>query len=84
VGGAVVRGMADRLLPAAGSEVSAVAVAARYADFLDAWLIDEADAKLVDDIAASGVRCAATDTIMRYADVAADVARAALELLKSG
>jgi LPPG:FO 2-phospho-L-lactate transferase len=81
VGGAVVRGMADRLLAAEGAAVTALAVAARYTDFLDAWLVDRADAALVGDIDALGVRCAATDTIMADAAIAAAVARAALDLL---
>lgn len=81
VGGAVVRGMADRLLPATGSEVSALAVAMRYRDVLDAWVIDEKDAKLADDVAALGMAVAVTDTIMRSPEVAEDVARTALALL---
>jgi LPPG:FO 2-phospho-L-lactate transferase len=81
VGGAVVRGMADRLLPADGSAVTAAAVAERYADFLDAWLVDEVDAELVSAVRRLGVRCAPAQTVMRDADVAAEVARAALALL---
>lgn len=83
VGGAVVRGMADRLLPAAGSAVSALAVAERYADFLDGWVIDARDAALSDGIEALGPRVAVTDTIMRSADVAEKVARVALDLVRT-
>jgi LPPG:FO 2-phospho-L-lactate transferase len=81
VGGAVVRGMADRLLPALGSQVSAVAVAERYADFLDAWVVDDRDAALLDAVAALGVRAAATDTIMASVEVTRALARTALDLL---
>lgn len=80
VAGAPVRGMADRLLPAAGSEVSALAVAARYADFLDGWVIDEKDATLAGEVEALGLRVAVTDTIMRSPEVAEAVARTALAL----
>lgn len=80
VAGAPVRGMADRLLPAAGSEVSALAVAARYADFLDGWVIDEKDATLAEEVEALGLRVAVTDTIMRNPKVAEAVARSALAL----
>jgi LPPG:FO 2-phospho-L-lactate transferase len=80
VGGRVVRGMADRLLPATGSAVSALAVAERYADFLDGWVIDGADAELASAVAALGVRVAVTDTIMRDVDVAEALARTALGL----
>jgi len=81
VGGAVVRGMADRLLPATGSEVSALAVAERYADFLDGWVIDEKDATLDRAVADLGIRVAVTDTIMPSPEVAEAVARTALALV---
>ena len=81
VGGAVVRGMADRLLPATGSAVSALAVAERYADFLDGWVIDQKDANLDQAVAALGIKVAVTDTIMRSPQVAEDVARTALALI---
>jgi LPPG:FO 2-phospho-L-lactate transferase len=81
VGGTVVRGMADRLLPATGSEVTALAVAQRYRDFLDAWVIDEKDAGLADEVVALGLSVAVTDTIMRTAEVAEAVARTALALV---
>jgi LPPG:FO 2-phospho-L-lactate transferase len=81
VGGAPVAGMADRLMPAVGIEVSAAGVAARYAPWLGAWLVDHADAWATARIEALGVRCAATDTIMTDDDRAEAVARAALELL---
>ncbi len=80
VGGAVVRGMADRLLPAVGADVSCVGVARLYADFLDGWLIDEVDAGRADEVAALGVRVGVAQTVMETPDVAADVARAVLAL----
>lgn len=82
VGGAPVRGMADRLLPAVGVEVRADAVAAHYGGFLDGWVLDEQDAGLADAVAASGVRVAVTDTIMRTPEVAGTVARTALDLAR--
>lgn len=81
VGGAPVAGMADRLMPAVGIEVSAVGVADRYRDLLAAWLVDDVDAASVPAVEALGIRCAATDTIMTDDDRAEAVARAALELL---
>ena len=86
VGGTVVRGMADRLLPAVGSEVSASAVAALYADFLDGWVVDDLDvdeAARVPDV----VTAVTAQTIMHDPSVAADLARTALALgvrLRSG
>ncbi len=81
VGGGPVAGMADRLMPAAGIEVSAVGVAAHYADLLSAWLVDDVDACVAPRIEALGLRTAATDTIMTDDARAEAVARAALDLL---
>jgi LPPG:FO 2-phospho-L-lactate transferase len=81
VGGSPVAGMADRLMPAVGIDVSAVGVATSYRDFLGAWLVDDADAGSVSDVEAMRIRCRATDTIMVDDDRAEAVARAALELV---
>lgn len=80
VGGRVVRGMADRLLPAVGCDVSAAAVASLYADFLDGWVIDEKDAALEADVAGMGLRVAVTDTMMASPEVAEALTRTALDL----
>jgi LPPG:FO 2-phospho-L-lactate transferase len=50
VGGAVVRGMADRLLPAVGAEVSAAGVARHYGDLLDGWVIDTRTPTQADEL----------------------------------
>ncbi len=44
IAGAPVRGYADACLSAIGVDSTTQAVAALYADFLDGWLVDEADA----------------------------------------
>lgn len=80
VGGAVVRGMADRLLPAVGAEVSCAGVAGLYDDFLDGWLIDEVDADRADDIRARGIRVGVAQTIMETPVIAVEVAATALAL----
>lgn len=82
VGGKVVRGMADRLLPAMGSSVSAAAVAERYTDFLDAWVMDSRDAAEVPAVQALGVRATTTDTIMTSPEITEALARTALQLLQ--
>ena len=81
VGGAPVAGMADKLMPAVGIEVSALGVASHYRELLSAWLVDDADEQAVPRVEALGIRCRATDTIMTDDDRAEQVARAALELL---
>jgi LPPG:FO 2-phospho-L-lactate transferase len=64
VGGVALKGPADRMLTSLGYESSARGVAARYADHLDAFVLDEVDAALEPAIAALGVRTLVTDTIM--------------------
>jgi LPPG:FO 2-phospho-L-lactate transferase len=81
VGGAPVAGMADKLMPAVGIEVSAAGVAEHYAGVLDAWLIDRTDAEALTRIGSLGLRSGAADTIMTDDGRAEAVARAALELV---
>jgi LPPG:FO 2-phospho-L-lactate transferase len=82
VGGAPLAGMADKLMPVAGLEVSALGAARAYAGLLAGWVVDRVDESLVGRIEDElGVRCAATDTIMRDDDDAEALARVALELL---
>jgi LPPG:FO 2-phospho-L-lactate transferase len=82
VGGRPLAGMADRLMPVVGLEVSAVGAARAYDDLLDAWVIDEEDAglrpRVRDEV---GARVAVTDTVMRDDEVAEHVARTALATL---
>jgi LPPG:FO 2-phospho-L-lactate transferase len=81
VGGAPLAGMADKLLPVAGVEVSAAGVAELYRDLLSGWVIDTADEHLAARIEDLGIRVAVTDTIMSSDRAAESVARAALSLL---
>jgi len=81
VGGGPVSGMADKLMPAAGIEVTAAGVADHYRELVSAWLLDDVDRDLVPRVESLGIRCAATDTIMVDDDRAESVARAALALL---
>lgn len=78
IGGAPVRGHADACLTAIGLESTSQAVAGLYADFLDGWLIDDAEAP------ATGfdprLEVAARPLWMRDLDTAADIAGAALDL----
>ncbi len=82
VGGSPLAGMADRLMPVAGLEVSAVGAARAYRDLLAAWVVDHADAALTARIVGElGVRAEATDTIMRDDPTSEALARFALGLL---
>jgi LPPG:FO 2-phospho-L-lactate transferase len=64
VGGAPLGGMADRLLPVVGVQVSADGVAGFYRELLGGWVIDIADGGLALAVEALGIRVAVTDTIM--------------------
>jgi LPPG:FO 2-phospho-L-lactate transferase len=81
VRGAPLRGMADKLLPVAGVEVSAAGVAEHYAGLIGAFLFDERDRELTDRVARHVERTGTTDTIMVDDAAAERVARAALELV---
>jgi len=88
VGGAPVRGMADACLDAIGVETSALAVAQHYglrADggILDAWLVDTADADVVDPLRSTGWVASATNTLMVDVAATARIAAAALDLVRS-
>ncbi|RKE19351.1 2-phospho-L-lactate transferase [Streptomyces sp. TLI_171] len=85
VGGAPVRGMADKVLAAVGVETTAAAVARHYGSrrsggLLDGWLVDTADAASVDQVTAAGIACRAVPLLMTSVEATAEMARAALEL----
>ena len=80
VAGAPVAGMADKLLPAVGLEVTAAGAADAYRGLLGGWVIDARDRALAPRIEATGVRVAVTDTIMVDDDAAERLARTTLEL----
>jgi LPPG:FO 2-phospho-L-lactate transferase len=78
IGGAPVRGHADACLAAIGLESTTQAVAGLYADFLDGWLVDDADAPARGFD--SRLEVAARPLWMRDIETAADIAGAALDL----
>ncbi|QHC17615.1 2-phospho-L-lactate transferase [Streptomyces sp. GF20] len=81
VGGAPVRGMADKMLSAIGVETAAAAVAEHYGSgLLDGWLVDSADTGAVAEVEAAGIRCRAVPLMMTDLDATAAMAREALAL----
>src|SRR6266849_8650938 len=73
IGGAPLKGPADKLMSGLGIKVSAAGVVRCYRDFLDVMVIDEQDAHLVSEIEDLGIPAVTTNTIMRD-----DAAKAAL------
>ena len=64
VGGAALKGPADRLLRELGHQPSALGVAHLYAPWVGTLVIDDVDAALAPAIEREGVRCVVTDTVM--------------------
>ena len=86
IGGHHVRGMAEQLLTAIGVEVSAAGVAEHYGarsagGLLDGWLVDTADADLLDRVRATGMAVSAVPLLMTDPEATAAMARAALDLV---
>jgi LPPG:FO 2-phospho-L-lactate transferase len=87
VGGDHVHGMARQVLGIRHLEVSAAGVAEHYGarsagGVLDGWLVDTVDAGLVDRIAATGMACRAVPLMMTDHDATADMAAAAVDLVR--
>jgi LPPG:FO 2-phospho-L-lactate transferase len=80
IGNAPVKGPADRLLKGIGVEVSALGVAGFYGDLIGGFVLDEQDADQRAGIEALGMRVSVVDTLMRTPEIAANVARTALDL----
>jgi LPPG:FO 2-phospho-L-lactate transferase len=81
VGGAPVRGMADKVLAAIGVAATADAVAAHYGpDLLDGWLVDSRDADAVGAVEGAGIACRAIPLMMADPAATEAMARAALDL----
>ena len=81
IGGAPVRGMADKCLAALGVAATAVGVAAHYGpEFLDGWLVDEQDKAAADAPELAGIAVRALPLYMSSPPATAAIARAALDL----
>jgi LPPG:FO 2-phospho-L-lactate transferase len=78
VGGAALKGPADRMLVELGHEASVVGVARLYAPVASALVIDPVDEHLAADVAATGMTPVVVPSIMSTPEVAANLARATL------
>lgn len=83
VGGRPLAGMADRLMPVVGLEVTAVGAGRAYDGLLHGWVMDRQDGALADRARRElGVPIAVTDTVMADDVIAERLARTALDLLR--
>ena len=79
VGGAPVKGPADRLMAPLGIEVSPVGIARHYAPWCATLVLDTVDAHFAPHVEALGVRAVVTDTMMRSPEVSAALAHTVLK-----
>jgi LPPG:FO 2-phospho-L-lactate transferase len=64
IGGRALRGPADRMLTSLGHESTALGVARLYREWVDVFVLDEADRDLAGDVESLGLRAVVTDTVM--------------------
>jgi LPPG:FO 2-phospho-L-lactate transferase len=74
VGGAALKGPADRMLVELGHEASVVGVARLYRTIARTLVIDHADAHLAEEVRATGMDCVVTDTVMSSPEIARSLA----------
>lgn len=78
VGGAALKGPADRMLRELGLDPSVRGVAELYAPIANTLVVDTVDADLADQVEATGMRCIVTDTVMTTPEIATALARRCL------
>ncbi len=78
VGGAALKGPADRMLTELGHDASVVGVARLYAPIASTLVIDTVDAEHADAIESTGMRCVVTDTVMSSPAIARELAATSL------
>jgi LPPG:FO 2-phospho-L-lactate transferase len=78
VGGAALKGPADRMMSELGHEPSVVGIARLYAPIAGSLVIDPADAHLAGAVEAAGMRAVITPSVMSTPQISAELARAAL------
>jgi LPPG:FO 2-phospho-L-lactate transferase len=78
VGGAALKGPADRMLRELGYEPSVVGVARLYAPIAGTLIIDPVDAHLADAVEAEGMHAVITPSVMSSPEIGAELARVSL------
>lgn len=82
IGGAPVKGPADRLLRALGVEVSAVGVAGLYRPIVRGMVIDRVDADRRAEIERLGLSVRVEETLLRNANISRELAACCMEFAK--
>jgi len=81
IGGAALKGPADRMLTELGHEASVVGVARLYAPIASALVVDPVDADHADAIEAAGMRCVVHPSVMSSPERSRSLAAATLAAL---
>ena len=81
IGGAALKGPADRMLEELGHDVSVVGVARLYAPIASALVVDPVDADHADAIEAEGMRCVVHPSVMSSPERSRSLAAATLAAL---
>ncbi len=81
IGGASLKGPADRMMKGLGLEVSSTGVARLYRDFIDIMVIDDQDSDEAPQIEELGLDTLVVNTVMSDVEKASGLARAVLGLL---
>jgi LPPG:FO 2-phospho-L-lactate transferase len=81
VAGAALKGPADRMMSEMGHEPSVVGVARLYAPIASTLVIDTADEHLISAVEREGMRCIATNTIMKSAEISAALTQTCLSAI---
>jgi LPPG:FO 2-phospho-L-lactate transferase len=81
VAGAALKGPADRMMSEMGHEPSVVGVARLYAPIASTLVIDTADEHLISAVEREGMRCIATNTIMKTAEISAALTQTCLSAI---
>ena len=81
VAGTALKGPADRMMSELGLEASVVGIARLYAPIASTLIIDTADEHLISAVEREGMRCVATNTIMKTAEISATLTQTCLSAI---
>ena len=81
VGGEAIKGPAAKMMLELGLDVSPAGVAKRYAAIISGFVMDDVDATLAPDVAATGIRVRTAQSIMRTDADRESLARECLDML---
>ena len=79
VGGAALKGPADRMMSELGLASTVAGIADLYAPIASTLVVDTVDAELASEVEAAGMRCVVAPSVMSSSDIARALAQACLD-----